>query len=100
MGVFGAVAVSRNATSDDLAQTCAASGAGCDEGREERESASDAAGIATAGLVIGAAGLASAAVLFILHASSGPTGPGDAAGLHVEPSVSPEGARLGLRGAF
>lgn len=100
MGVFGAVAVSRNATSDDLAQTCASSGASCDEGREERESASDAAGIATAGLVIGAAGLASAAVLFIVHASSGPDAPGEEAGVHVEPAISPEGARLGIRGAF
>lgn len=100
MGVFGAVALSRNATSDDLARTCATSGASCDEGRAERESASDAAGIATAGLVIGAGGLAAAAVLLVVHASSGPADPGEEAGLHVEPSVSPEGARLGIRGAF
>lgn len=100
MGVFGAVALSRNATSDDLAQRCASSGVDCDEGRAEREAASDAAGVATAGLVVGAIGLASAATLFVIHASSGAEGAGGTDDLHVEPDVSLDGAHLRIRGSF
>jgi hypothetical protein len=99
MGIFGAVAVSRNATSDDLAASCAASGAGCEEGRAEREAASDAATISTGGLVVGAAGLAAAGALFVVHASSAAEGPG-AAAIRVVPSVSSGGAGAWVRGAF
>jgi hypothetical protein len=86
MGVGSAIAISRNATSDDLAATCSARGEGCEEGRDDRDAARGAAGIATAGLVVGAVGLAAGAGFTIAHFVTVSSGPGTAS--------------LGFRGRF
>lgn len=100
MGVFGGVAMGENASSEDLARSCATSGSGCEEGRADREDAADAATVATAGLVVGAAGVAAAAVLLVIHAGADDEPAGGAEALRIAPSVSWDGAGLDVRGAF
>lgn len=98
MGVGSAVAISRNASSDDLAATCEARGEGCDEGRDERDAARSAAGIATAGLVVGAVGLAAGAGFTIAHVATSGSAPATA--LRVTVVSAPGAASLGFRGRF
>ncbi len=104
---FGISAMVQNAHSVTIESRCKAGTATpseCTQGRDERARARTFGNVATVGLAVGAAGLGTAAVLWILdvggsHGSK--TAPNKASTtIHVAPTGSEQGAGLGVWGSF